>query len=234
MGKETQECWVGCYMATPPNYCQFNFPCKFGKYSTVNMNYPEEYYKTSNYADYLEREGRYKKTAYEIADLLTRKLSLVDQGSLILDYGCAVGFLLEGFKELGFRNVSGVELSDWARKTALNRGNRVISVDEFHAQPPTQVDLMIALDVFEHMTDAEIGKALIQANPKALLVRIPCSTDGGKTFHLDISKQDPTHINCKTKEEWQNLFRDFEFRAWIPLNLYTIYDSPGVYSCLVI
>lgn len=192
--------------------------------------YTAEYYQSSNYADYLERADRYKKTAYELAGLF-RTISLVDRDSLIIDFGCAVGFLIEGLREVGLKNTIGVEISDWARETARKNGLSVHkSVDDLAIN---QSDLLIALDVFEHMTDQEIAKVLTKTNPRALLVRIPSSTDGGKTFALEVSRQDPTHINCKTKEQWIEFFKEFEYKTFLRLNLFTVYDTPGV-SCLLI
>ncbi len=51
--------------------------------------YTEEYYKTLNYTNYLDRESKYIKTAFELIDLL-KKLKLLTEQSSILDYGCAV------------------------------------------------------------------------------------------------------------------------------------------------
>lgn len=196
--------------------------------------YDENYYKTSNYADYLERGDRYKKTAYELAELL-RSLNLIRPNSLIVDYGCAVGFLLEGFKELGYTNLLGLEISEWARTEAQKRGNVVwdSSNPDWLSWVRQEIELLISLDVFEHMTDQEICNLLFLSKPKAILVRIPTSTDGGKTFHLEVSRADPTHINCKTKEQWIELFKSFGYQTFLRLNLYTVYDTPGV-SCLLI
>lgn len=194
--------------------------------------YTAEYYKTSNYADYLERADRYKKTAYELNNLL-RLLNLVDKNSSIVDFGCALGFLIEGFKEVGLSQTVGVEVSDWARREAQNRGLTVFKFADDVIIHKRQVDLLVALDVFEHMIDDEIEKSLRRLQPQALLVRIPCSTDGGKTFHLQVSRQDPTHVNCKTKDQWIEFLRGFGYCTFLKLNLFTVYDTAGV-SCLLI
>ena len=191
--------------------------------------YDVSYYKSSNYADYLERGDRYRKTAGELAGLL-RSLGLIEEESLIVDYGCAVGFLLDGFKKLGYSNVLGVEVSEWAREQARTRGHKVVqSVNGLGLSP----DLLISMDVFEHMTDQEVSRVILETLPKAILVRIPTSTDDGKTFHLEVSRADPTHINCKTKAQWITFFREFGYQTFLRLNLYTVYDTPGV-SCLLI
>jgi len=193
--------------------------------------YTAKYYQSSNYADYLERTDRYKKTAYEVADLL-RKLNLVQKESNIIDYGCAVGFLLEGFQELGFKNTIGYEVSEWAIQNGRERGNNIYYWSPYNFVPFT-AHVMTALDVFEHMTDGQISEVITTLNPKCMVVRIPSSVDGGKTFALEISRQDPTHINCKTKEQWIEFFRGFGYKTFLRLNLFTVYDTPGV-TCLLI
>ncbi len=194
------------------------------------MEYGEDYYKTLNYADYLGRQERYDKLAQELSDLLS-KLSLVKRGGSsrtdILDYGCAIGFLVKAFQNIGY-DTHGYDISKWAVENAVTR-----SVDNYY--PNISYDVMTALDVFEHMQTHEIKKALKEIETNVLIVRIPCSMDGGKSFHLDVSKRDPTHINCKTKPEWIELIgRAGNFESMFRLNLLTIYDSPGVFCAMFV
>jgi 2-polyprenyl-3-methyl-5-hydroxy-6-metoxy-1,4-benzoquinol methylase len=196
--------------------------------------YNADYYRSSNYADYLERADRYKKTAYELSDLL-RKLKLADNNSCILDYGCAVGFLIDGFNEAGHTKVVGFEVSEWAAREARSRNKTVwTDLSEVAKQSnETGIDVMVALDVFEHMTDEQIHQALGHVNPKAIVARIPVSTDGGKSFHLAVSRADKTHINCKTTEQWIKFFQEWGYKTFLRLNLFTVYDTLGV-TCLLI
>lgn len=199
---------------------------------TIDTNaYNADYYKSSNYADYMERADRYKKTAYEMSNLL-KQLSLATNDSCLLDYGCAVGFLMEGFKEVGHKNVIGFEVSEWAANEARKRGNSVTT--DRGRLFGKDIDVMVALDVFEHMTDEEVVNAINTALPRALVVRIPVSTDGGKTFHLAVSRADKTHINCKTSDQWIEFFTSIGFKTFLRLNLYTVYDTPGVLCLLIL
>lgn len=197
--------------------------------------YTAEYYRSSNYADYLERADRYKKTATEIVDLL-RKLSLIEPDRLVIDYGCAVGFLLEGIQQAGHQNCVGVDISDWAISMARSRGSRVgksleeLDLGDIKTKPP----VMVALDVFEHMTDGDIIQVVSEAQPEAMVLRIPSSVDGGKTFALEVSRADQTHINCKTKDQWEAFFNTLGYSTCLRLNLFTIYDTPGVSCWLVL
>lgn len=192
--------------------------------------YDENYYKTLNYADYLSRQERYNKTAQELLDLLM-KLSIIDKekDNLIYDHGCAVGFLIKAFHDLGCSEVYGWDISEWARNEAIKRVGFERILEPSESFTPR---VMISLDVFEHMQDGDIMDAL-EIMPCSLIVRIPCSTDNGKSFHLDVSKRDPTHINCKPQEEWINFIKCYgSFDSCFKLNLLTIYNSPGVFCAL--
>ena len=191
----------------------------------MKEQYTEEYFKTMNYSNYLERKDRYFKSAKELDDLLTR-ICLLNKDDVILDYGCALGFLMAGFREMGYRNVWGYDISQWAVQQSRSIGNNMLdSYAGFRA------DVLVSLDVFEHMPDDEIAHVLDEIQSKVLIARIPCSTDGGHTFHLEVSRVDPTHINCKDKEEWIEVFKE-RYAFVTRLNLITIYDSPGV-ACLL-
>jgi SAM-dependent methyltransferase len=180
------------------------------------------YFQTENYEFYLERRDRYLRTAAEIVELLT-KLCLIREGDWILDYGSGPGLLIEGFKEAGYWSF-GVDISAWAREQAKERRHEVI-------EHPVPAPVMTALDVFEHMTDEQIRSAIEAVNPRVLVARIPCSTDGGKTFHLAVSRKDVTHINCREKSDWERFFADLGYLT-MRLNLFTVYDTPGV-ACLL-
>lgn len=191
------------------------------------MKFDENYYKTLNYVDYLNREPRYIALAKEVAALL-ESLSIINKDSTILDYGCATGFLLTGLTKLGYTNCYGYDISEWAVQQAKSKGLKILDYLTGHC------DLMFALDVFEHMQDTEIWALLNACQSDYLVARIPCAEKVGGQFHLEVSKKDPTHINCKTRSQWNNIFRSFGYKKIFPLKLLTIYDNPGVYSFMAI
>ena len=191
----------------------------------ADNQYTEDYFKSANYSDYSERRERYIMTAKNIIYLL-ESLSFIDSDTRILDYGCAVGFLIEGFKKYGY-NIFGYDISDWAISQARNKGLTIIDNLENSA------DFMIALDVFEHMPDEEISSVLSTVQASAILVRIPCAEEG-TDFHLAVSRKDPTHINCKNKEAWKRYFKDQGFGIALKLKLETVYDSKGVFCAVLL
>lgn len=189
------------------------------------MKYNESYFKSLNYTNYLSRRDRYLKSAFEIHELLD-KLQLINKESSIMDYGCAVGFLMEGFLELGYKNVYGVDISNWAVSQARKKGLKVVK-----NITKAFFNMIVCLDVLEHMSDKDIYRVFAKYQSEILIVRIPCSVDG-KKFVLDVSNEDKTHINLKTKESWVKLLADLGYLTIIPLNLLTIYDTTGVMCAL--
>ena len=183
-----------------------------------------DYYRTGNYTDYLERGPRYERMAREL-DWLFRSIGIADRHSRIIDYGCGAGFLTEALVNLGYSKTLGFDISESAKDECLKR--LVVVPQEL-----TVCDLTIALDVFEHMKDSDISKALLEMAPNALIARIPVALEQGRDFHLSISRRDPTHINCKTHPEWIGFLRMAGFRVVTRLDLCTIYTSPGV-ACLL-
>lgn len=190
------------------------------------MIYNEEYYKTGNYVNYSERKDKYKHLSKEIYQLLDN-LCLINENSKILDYGCATGFLLEGFKELGLTNLYGMDISAFAVGECLKK-----ELNVSFPNTAMNTDIFIALDVFEHMTDEDIFITL-SIPMQIAIVRIPVALNPGEDFFLEISRKDTTHINCKTEKEWKKLFSE-SFKTILNLNLNSIYTSKGVTSLLLI
>jgi len=189
------------------------------------MIYNEEYYKTNNYTDYTERAERYYYLAKDLKNLL-ESLSLYSSFTSILDYGCAFGFLMEGFKKLGHHSlkVVGYDISKYAEEIGKNRGNLYLKEAKGYSE------IVIMLDVLEHMTDKEIDTLLTNVESKIIIGRIPCADYNQNDFYLGISRSDPTHINCKDKKGWKSLLGNYGYNTIFRLNLPTIYDSTGVFS----
>lgn len=189
--------------------------------------YDKEYYSTGNYKNYLSKKKRYEKTAQDLIELLA-KLKCSHKDMKILDYGCATGFLLDGFYNLGYKNTNGYDISDWAL-SQISRNHNIISLSK-----ETEYDVMIMLDVLEHMEDKDINNLFTKVKSKLIFIRIPVSTDGGNSFHLDVSRADPTHINCKEKTEWVSMLGDLGYRTAFELDLQSIYSTDGVFCALLI
>lgn len=195
---------------------------------SLEQQYSQDYYKQNNYTSYLERYHRYERLVHELHhDLFSRiGVNIIDKN--ILDYGCAVGFLVKAFNSYGYKNVDGYDVSSWA----IGYANSILKIssvtDNIKTIQSKTYDLMTALDVFEHMEAENVAINLAEINPRMLIVRIPvCAEDGGK-YILDVSEQDRTHKIRWTKTHWIEFFYACGFNSLFPLQLSTIYDTPGV------
>jgi SAM-dependent methyltransferase len=188
----------------------------------------EKYYSERNYTNYLDRKGRYVQMAREL-DEVFQKVEIVNHKSKILDFGCAVGFLVSAMDEIGYSSVYGYDISEWAVGVAKSNGCRILN--QVRSQ---SFDLVFFLDVLEHMTDEQIRKEFSRNKFSSCIVRIPCADEGETNFHLEASKKDETHINCKSASGWMNLFKSLGYNKFIRLNLNTIYDSRGCFCYLIL
>ncbi len=137
---------------------------------------------------------------------------------------------MQGFVKAGYHKIVGFDISKWAVSAAQCK-NLYVTKDLVKIKEE-QFDVAIALDVFEHMTDKEVINALNHINTKALVVRIPVAENGKKDFHLEVSRRDPTHINCEKREGWIQLFKLLGYSNYLMLDLFSIYDAPGVFCAL--
>lgn len=187
--------------------------------------FDESYYQSNNYTNYLQREDRYSKLAKEITELLDN-LNL--NNGPVLDFGCAVGFLIKGLIKTG-HNVSGVDISDWAVEKCRSENLNVSKEIDFDKSFGT----VFALDVLEHMTVEEVKHFLENIKTNTIVFRIPICKNEGENYFLEVSRKDPSHIIRWTKQQWAEVFKSFGFHT-IDLNLKTIYTSEGVYSGVAI
>lgn len=193
--------------------------------------FTEEYYNSINYSDYTLRKQKYKSTAEDIVKYFFNK-SVKDghkEEYSILDYGCAIGMLLDGIRDkIPHASLAGYDISQWAIDNPVSDG---LSLTNDPSILLKSHNLTIALDVFEHMFDVDLVGLLDQLNTHKLLVRIPvkCNSDQTNDFHLEVSRRDRSHVNCKTKGEWIDFIEDQGYQYISSLNLPTIYDAKGCF-----
>lgn len=197
-------------------------------------NYNENYYKTGNYVGYLEKYPRYIKLAEDVCDILKKTCILNDQGKVSwLDYGSGPGLFASALTKVSNCDIkiSAYDISDWAIQE-LKR--KKITVADLSNQ--SKYDIISFLDVLEHMSDNDIIKQFKNLSANILIIRIPVASEISikqNKFHLDVSNSDATHINCKTKEMWLDLFNLIGYKMLYKLNLSNIYDSEGVFCAIL-
>lgn len=192
----------------------------------MKENYTKEYYQTNNYVNYAERQDRYVHLVSELEDLL-KKIGLIKKDTMIFDYGCGFGFVSKAFIDLGYKETYSYDISPYATKMATAIGCNMDDKD-------FSGNILLALDVLEHMTDEQITNVLTNASSNIIIARIPVADYDCDDFLLEVSKSDKTHINCKDKNGWGDLLYDNGYEKILPLNLFSIYDSPGVFSFIAL
>lgn len=190
-----------------------------------SFEFPEQFYKTNNYSDYLSREVKYRSIVFELRPILN-SLGITN----ILDFGCSVGFLVKHLNLLGFKCL-GYDCSEWA----VGYGRNFVT-DEltFNSGAVTEeYNLVVFLDVLEH-NDLSIVKQILETvRSKYILVKIPVRIVGEDDFFLEVSRRDETHITCFTVSEWRGLFATYGFKEFRLMKGDTLYNSQGVYCAIL-
>ena len=184
--------------------------------------FDESYYRTVNYIDFLQRKDRYVKLATDINSLL-EKLEL--SNGPVLDFGCAVGFVMEAMEDLGYEDVRGVDISEWAVQQCKEKGLDVSTEVDFD----TDYGITFALDVFEHMTKHDLDNFMDQIVTDTIVFRIPICAEEGEDYVLECSRADPTHTIRWTRDQWDMYFTNHEYYV-LGIDLPTIYCSEGVFA----
>lgn len=114
----------------------------------------------------------------------------------VLDLGCGVGLYGFVFAYLGFP-YKGMERSNWAIENRAHPNLNIDQGDITEKQDYKNYDIVLALDVLEHIEEKDLSKTLkyIKSYGKKFLFSIPYLGDP----NLD---QDPTHIIKRPKKWW--------------------------------
>jgi predicted TPR repeat methyltransferase len=196
------------------------------------MKFEEDYFvnsTSSNYSNYLDKKF----------DLLTNdliaELSLGNTDS-VLDFGCATGGLVSSLNRKGIFCV-GTDISYWAidyGRQEYQLSDKILQHYNRQLLEEKSFDVVICLDVLEHVPTEELHYILSKIAAKRLLVRLPVSENDGENFVLKVSQNDKTHIQIHSKVWWENQFEIHGFDIGKPIQRLSLYDSVGVLSRLYI
>lgn len=129
---------------------------------------------------------------HTLKDVLARMIESEPKWQNVLDFGCGPGVMIDLMAKRGMEYY-GCDYSVEARELYLQHygqfPNRYLS--NLAEALERDYDVLLALDVFEHMTDDEIGSLLRQVRqiPELLL-------------NISRTKRIPGHINLKSDSEW--------------------------------
>ena len=153
-----------------------------------------------------------KEKLYPFFEHIADKIVTNYAPKTVLDVGCAYGYLVEALRKKGVE-AYGIDVSEYAIRQAYESIKPYVFVNsaehELPLQMPQRYDLIISIEVFEHLT--------LEAGEKAL--QYLCGlTDTFIFSSTDSDIQDITHINVQRKEYWakffakQGFFRDVQQR----------------------
>jgi SAM-dependent methyltransferase len=131
------------------------------------------------------------------------------QPKRVLDAGCAIGLLVETLRARGV-DASGIDLSTWAIEHATEAARPYVREGSIVEPFDSQYDLIVCIEVLEHMPPAEADRAI--ANFAAHTGDVLFSS-------TPFDYKEPTHINVRMPEEWAEAFarhgfyRDVDFDA---------------------
>ncbi|AKB45104.1 class I SAM-dependent methyltransferase [Methanosarcina vacuolata] len=77
-----------------------------------------------------------------------------DKNSFILDVGCGMGFSLIALKDMGFKNIEGIDIDSKQIQSCLNKMLNVTLVEdsiEYLSKKEDTYDMILAFDVIEHV-----------------------------------------------------------------------------------
>lgn len=118
----------------------------------------------------------------------------------VLDYGAGTGVYSAAFYDAGF-DINVYEIWEPHREYIRKYFPRLKIIDQ-----PITTDLMLWIEVAEHMTDDEINQLMKSVSPHHILFSSTPEHNPGFDEMWG-------HINIKTGQEWDSLFSDFGYNT---------------------
>ncbi len=176
----------------------------------ASYEYTEDYYERglelgiSGYTNYSWLPELTIRMAFKIA----KHLDLFDK--IVLDYGCAKGYLVKAFRLLDIKSY-GTDISEYAISKSPNDiskylylNNRIELKDLIKEK---SINTIIAKDVFEHLTEETLNNLLVEvksSQASEIFVVVPLSSTDDSKYIVPNYENDKTHILRKSKAWWED------------------------------
>lgn len=124
------------------------------------------------YSEFKNFGGQYPeiKTFQENFEKEFRPYLPLEHQATIIELGSGPGFLLKWLQSIGYQNSFGIELDpqqvDWAKANDVKNIQTGDCLEFIKTLPDNSVDLILAIDLFEHLTFNELTALLITAQSK--------------------------------------------------------------------
>jgi len=164
----------------------------------MNHPYNQEYFEKGTISNY----RGYSDLPY--FELLAREIFLLFRPNRVLEVGCAKGYVVKHLRSLGVK-AFGVDISKYAVSRANKEVKAYLQVAKVQKLPfpDDYFDVVFSLDLFEHIPEDELEKAIRES------LRV-----GEIQFHLITTKEivpdkDITHVTLKPLRWWKQKFEKF-------------------------
>jgi 2-polyprenyl-3-methyl-5-hydroxy-6-metoxy-1,4-benzoquinol methylase len=162
-------------------------PTNPGRQEDLSTEYGRDYYRHYCGVPY-ERNDHWLGFFAKIADEIVRDL----RPTSVLDAGCAMGFLVEALRERGVE-AWGIDVSEYAISQVDDSVADYCRVASIAEPLPRRYDLIVSIEVLEHIPSADTGAALASlcsATDRLLLSTTPDDY------------AEATHHNVQAPEDW--------------------------------
>jgi 2-polyprenyl-3-methyl-5-hydroxy-6-metoxy-1,4-benzoquinol methylase len=171
----------------------------------------------------------FKYTHYDDSPGSTHNLvvELVPEGSSVLEFGCATGYMSEVLAQRRRCRVTGVELDPQAAAAATTFCDRVIvgdaeTLDLGEHLGDERFDALLFADVLEHLRDPAAmlrrvrpfvaeGGAVVASIPNIAHISVRLALLGGEFRYRDLGLLDDTHVRFFTRASIVDLFESEGF-----------------------
>lgn len=121
----------------------------------------------------------------------------VDCNAKVLDLGSGMGHYIRAWKDAGFSDVTGIEISKVAIDKSAEEGIVHGSIADMHMFEDNQFDLVFSASVLEHIPDSVLDAALSE------VLRV--GRNHGHLIGIEVGT-DPTHVTILKPDEWAERF----------------------------
>ena len=167
--------------------------------------------------DYFMRGKETGKSLYEnyrwlpdltipMASAMIRHLG-IRHNDTILDYGCARGYTVKAFREMGY-SARGIDVSEWAIQNADEDTKPYLQlVKEVPPLISREFSWVVAKDVLEHIRQVDSTIiSLRNAASVGVFAVVPLSVEDNGRYVVEAYEKDVTHIHRLTLGTWAELF----------------------------
>ena len=157
----------------------------------------DKYYYSHGCGINYERNEHWLNFFYNIASKVVKDINCRS----ILDAGCAMGFLVEGFRNLGVE-AWGIDISEYAISQVHENIKDYCTVGSISEDLSRKYDLIICIEVIEHLSPLEAEQAIENF----------CKHTNDIIFSsTPFDYKEATHFNVQPPEYWVELFAQYGF-----------------------